>query len=55
MMTIQNAYSLINRVFEGNMEEVSLRENIGSIDLTLNDEVLEQINAVHNVMPNPAS
>ena len=29
MMTIQNAYSLINRVFEGDMAEVSLRENIG--------------------------
>ena len=146
MMTIQNAYSLINRVFEGDMAEVSLRENIGllayspmafgvlsgkyikgtagdnarlklfprfsrysseqcteaakhylkiaevnnmtlsqmslafvtqrpfvtsniigatsleqlkenigSIDITLNDEVLEQINAVHDVMPNPAS
>ena len=29
MITIQNAYSLINRVFEGDMAEVSLRENIG--------------------------
>ena len=29
MVTIQNAYSLINRVFEGDMAEVSLRENIG--------------------------
>ncbi|MFI1772907.1 NADP(H)-dependent aldo-keto reductase [Thalassobellus citreus] len=29
MATIQNAYSLINRVFEGDMAEVSLRENIG--------------------------
>ena len=29
MCTIQNAYSLINRVFEGDMAEVSLRENIG--------------------------
>jgi aryl-alcohol dehydrogenase-like predicted oxidoreductase len=32
-----------------------LKENIASIDLTLNDEVLEQINAVHAVMPNPAA
>lgn len=29
MITIQNAYSLLNRVFEGDMAEVSLRENIG--------------------------
>ena len=29
MATIQNAYSLINRVFEGDMAEVSIRENLG--------------------------
>ncbi|MCB0387970.1 MAG: aldo/keto reductase, partial [Winogradskyella sp.] len=29
MITIQNAYSLLNRVFEGDMAEISLRENIG--------------------------
>ncbi|MDN3665281.1 aldo/keto reductase [Algibacter miyuki] len=29
MATIQNAYSLINRVFEGDMAEVSMRENLG--------------------------
>ena len=29
MITIQNAYSLINRVFEGDMAEVSIRENLG--------------------------
>ncbi|WP_179318439.1 aldo/keto reductase [Winogradskyella helgolandensis] len=29
MITIQNAYSLINRVFEGDLAEVSQRENIG--------------------------
>ncbi|MDB9755061.1 aldo/keto reductase [Winogradskyella sp.] len=28
-ITIQNAYSLLNRVFEGDMAEVALRENIG--------------------------
>lgn len=28
-ITIQNAYSLLNRVFEGDMAEISLRENIG--------------------------
>ena len=29
MVTIQNAYSLLNRVFEGDMAEISLREKIG--------------------------
>jgi aryl-alcohol dehydrogenase-like predicted oxidoreductase len=29
MITIQNAYSLINRVFEGDMAEVAIREDIG--------------------------
>ena len=29
MITIQNAYSLLNRVFEGDMAEVSMRENLG--------------------------
>ncbi|WP_339623029.1 aldo/keto reductase [uncultured Winogradskyella sp.] len=28
-ITIQNAYSLLNRVFEGDMAEIALRENIG--------------------------
>ena len=27
--TIQNAYSMLNRVFEGDLAEVSVRENIG--------------------------
>lgn len=29
MVTIQNAYNLLNRVFEGDMAEVSIREEIG--------------------------
>ncbi len=29
MITIQNAYSLINRVFEGDMAEIAMREEIG--------------------------
>ena len=29
MITIQNAYSLLNRVFEGDMAEVAIREQIG--------------------------
>jgi len=29
MITIQNAYSLLNRTFEGDLAEVSIRENIG--------------------------
>jgi aryl-alcohol dehydrogenase-like predicted oxidoreductase len=29
MVTVQNAYSLLNRVFEGDMAEIAIRENIG--------------------------
>lgn len=29
MITIQNAYSLLNRVFEGDHAEISIRENVG--------------------------
>ena len=29
MITIQNAYSLLNRTFEGNLAEIAMRENIG--------------------------
>jgi aryl-alcohol dehydrogenase-like predicted oxidoreductase len=36
-----------------NLEQ--LKENIGSINLTISDTVLEQINAIHNDIPNPAS
>ena len=35
-----------------NLEQ--LKENIASIDVTLSDDVLAQINEVHQVIPNPA-
>ena len=35
-----------------NMEQ--LKENIDSIHVTLNEDVLQQINDVHQVIPNPA-
>jgi aryl-alcohol dehydrogenase-like predicted oxidoreductase len=124
MISIQNAYSLLNRTFEGDLAEISMREHIGllayspmafgvlsgkyikgtarenarlklfpnlsrynskqsteatkrylkiaedhnltlaqmalafvnqqSIHVTLNDEVLKAINAVHAEIPNPA-
>ncbi len=31
-----------------------LTENIGSIDLVLSDEIINEINEVHNLIPNPA-
>lgn len=33
---------------------VQLKENIESINVTLSDAVIEQVNAVHNAFPNPA-
>ena len=35
MITIQNSYSLLNRQFEVGNAEVSVRENIGLLDLIL--------------------
>lgn len=35
-----------------NLEQ--LKENIGSIDVNLSDEILDAINEVHNAIPNPA-
>ena len=31
-----------------------LKENIGSIDVTLNQDTLDKINLIHNNNPNPA-
>ena len=31
-----------------------LKENIESVDINLNDEIIEQINQVHENQPNPA-
>ncbi len=35
-----------------NLEQ--LKENITSIDITLSDEILQEVNAVHEAIPNPA-
>ncbi|MGB5356850.1 MAG: aldo/keto reductase, partial [Eudoraea sp.] len=31
-----------------------LKENIGSINITLGEEILEEINKIHELFPNPA-
>ncbi len=48
----QQPFVTSNIIGATNLEQ--LKENIGSIDVTLSDEVLGQINAVHDVIPNPA-
>jgi aryl-alcohol dehydrogenase-like predicted oxidoreductase len=48
----QQPFVTSNIIGATNLEQ--LKENIGSIELTLSQEVLEQINQVHNVIPNPA-
>ena len=35
-----------------NMEQ--LKENVNSIDVELNDEIIEKINLIHNNNPNPS-
>jgi aryl-alcohol dehydrogenase-like predicted oxidoreductase len=48
----QQPFVTSNIIGATNLEQ--LKENIGSIDVTLSDEVLMQINKVHDVIPNPA-
>lgn len=49
----QQAFVTSNIIGATNLEQ--LKENIGSINITLSDEVLAQINDVNNVIPNPAT
>ena len=32
-----------------------LKENIESINIDLSEEIIKEVNAVHNVIPNPAA
>ncbi len=48
----QQPFVTSNIIGATNLEQ--LKENIDSIDVVLNEEVLAQINAVHDVIPNPA-
>ncbi|GGZ84975.1 aldo/keto reductase [Algibacter mikhailovii] len=48
----QQPFVTSNIIGATNLEQ--LKENIASIDLTLSDDVLAQINEVHQVIPNPA-
>ncbi|WP_298238671.1 aldo/keto reductase [uncultured Algibacter sp.] len=48
----QQPFVTSNIIGATNLEQ--LKENIDSINITLSDDVLAQINAVHNVIPNPA-
>ncbi|XCF06781.1 NADP(H)-dependent aldo-keto reductase [Tamlana crocina] len=48
----QQPFVTSNIIGATNLEQ--LKENIDSIHITLNDSVLEQINAVHAEIPNPA-
>lgn len=49
-----NQRSFVTSNIIGATNLVQLEENIDSIDVILSDEVLSQINDVHNMIPNPA-
>jgi aryl-alcohol dehydrogenase-like predicted oxidoreductase len=49
VVSIQNAYSLLNRTFDSALAEASRRE-----DITLSPETLSAIEQVHARFPNPA-
>lgn len=48
----QQPFLTANIIGATNMEQ--LKENLGSIDLTLTDEILNEINEIHRQIPNPA-
>ena len=48
----QQPFVTSNIIGATNLEQ--LKENIDSINVVLNDEILAQINHVHNLIPNPA-
>ena len=48
----QREFVTSNIIGATNLEQ--LKENISSIDLNLNEEILNSINAIHNTTPNPA-
>ncbi len=50
-----NQQPFVTSTIVGATNLVQLKENIESIDVTLSDEILEQIDAVHEAVPNPAS
>lgn len=49
----QQPFVTSNIIGATNLEQ--LKENIESMELTLSDEILEKINAVHDEIPNPAT
>ena len=48
----QQPFVTSNIIGATSMEQ--LKENIDSIDVTLSDEVIEKINEIHELIPNPA-
>ena len=48
----QREFVTSNIIGATNLEQ--LKENIDSVNLYLNDEVLDNIDEIHNVIPNPA-
>ena len=49
-----NSRPMVTSTIIGATSLDQLRENIGSIEGTLSDEVLKKINAIHEAIPNPA-
>ena len=49
-----NQQPFVTSTIIGASEVKQLKENIGSINVNLNDDIITEINAVHNEIPNPA-
>ena len=50
-----NQLSFVTSNIIGATKMNQLKENIGSIDIELSDEIIAEVNAVHAVIPNPAA
>jgi aryl-alcohol dehydrogenase-like predicted oxidoreductase len=53
-LTFVNQQPFVTSTIIGATNLEQLKENINSIDVVLNEDILAQINEVHNVIPNPA-
>ena len=50
-----NQLSFVTSNIIGATKMNQLKENIGSIEIELSDEIIAEVNAVHAVIPNPAA
>ena len=53
-LSFVNSRSFVTSNIIGASKLSQLKENIKSIEVDLNDQILKEIESVHNLIPNPA-